>query len=436
MKGNRIMKNRNTIFTTILLVCFASLPRAQAVITDPEGYFPGWNTAEGQSALFNLTTGLYNTAMGGVALYSNTTGNGNTAVGLNSLFHNTTGSGNTAMGAAALFYNTTGTGNTATGSAALRSNTGGYYNTANGYQALYFNNGYYNTAEGYRALYNNTSGLSNTAIGDRALANNTQGDDNVAIGSFALNTNTTGIGNTAIGRFTLENNTTGVGNTAIGYNAGLNVTTANRVICIGADVWGTNVSNSCYIGRIYGQSGGSQAVYVNSSGKLGQMVSSRRFKDDIKPIEQASEIIYDLKPVSFRYKPEVEPNRPLGFGLIAEEVEKVSPDLVTRSGDGQVSSVRYDGVNAMLLNEFLKEHKRVQELKSAVAKQEASIAEQRKDFEVAIAQQRQEMQILTAQLKEQAAQIRKVSVQVEATKFATGRICRGGPARQLASNDY
>src|SRR5438874_7293655 len=98
----------------------------------------------------------------------------------------------------------------------------------------------------------------------------------------------------------------------------------------------------------------------NSDGKLGVLVSSRRFKDDIKPMEQASEVIYHLKPVSFRYKAEIEPTRPLGFGLIAEEVEKVVPDLVSRGGDGKVNSVRYDAVNAMLLNEFLKEHRKVE----------------------------------------------------------------------------
>ena len=176
------------------------------------------------------------------------------------------------------------------------------------------------------------------------------------------------------------------------------------------------MSNSCYIGNIWNQPGGSQAVYVNSEGKLGAQVSSRRFKDEIKPMEQTSEVIYGLKPVSFRYKPEIEPTRPVGFGLIAEDVEKISPDLVTRGGDGKVNSVRYDAVNAMLLNEFLKEHRRNEE-------REATIARQQKQIDA-----------LTASLKEQASQIQKVSAQVEASKFATGRIRGGGPAPQVVNN--
>ena len=167
--------------------------------------------------------------------------------------------------------------------------------------------------------------------------------------------------NTAMGNQTLQG-TTGSSNTALGNAAGGAVATADNVICIGAGVGGADVSNSCYIGNIWNQPGGSQAVYVNSEGKLGAQVSSRRFKDEIKPMEQTSEVIYGLKPVSFRYKPEIEPTRPVGFGLIAEDVEKISPDLVTRGSDGKVNSVRYDAVNAMLLNEFLKEHRKVKEL--------------------------------------------------------------------------
>ena len=167
------------------------------------------------------------------------------------------------------------------------------------------------------------------------------------------------------------------------------------VIAIGTA--GANVSDSCYIGNIWNQPGGSQAVYVNSEGKLGAQVSSRRFKDEIKPMEQTSEVIYGLKPVSFRYKPEIEPTRPVGFGLIAEDVEQISADLVTRGGDGKVNSVRHDAVNAMLLNEFLKEHRKVEQLT--------------KDFQATVAQ-------LKARLDEQAAQIQKVSAQLEASKPA------------------
>jgi hypothetical protein len=160
------------------------------------------------------------------------------------------------------------------------------------------------------------------------------------------------------------------------------------------------VNDSCYISNIWNQTGGSQAVYVNSGGKLGAQVSSQRFKEEIKPMNAASEVMYSLRPVSFRYKPEIEPARPLGFGLIAEEVEKVSPDLVVCDKEGKPYSVRYDQVNAMLLNEFLKEHRTVQELKSMAAKQDATIAKQQKQIEA-----------LTAGLQ-------KVSAQLEVSKAA------------------
>jgi hypothetical protein len=180
---------------------------------------------------------------------------------------------------------------------------------------------------------------------------------------------------------------------AVGLFAGSNVTTANNVISIGTSVAGANVDNSCYIGNIYNKPGGSQAVYVNSNGKLGAQVSSRRFKEEIKSVNQASEAIYGLRPVSYRYKPEIEPTRPLSFGLIAEEVEKISPDLVLYDEDGKPLSVRYDQVNAMLLNEFQKEHQTVHELKRTVA------------------QQKQQIDALTAGLQ-------KVSDQIELSKLA------------------
>ena len=186
----------------------------------------------------------------------------------------------------------------------------------------------------------------------------TGGTANVANGFQALYSNTDSF-NTAIGWEALRDKTTGLGNTALGFQAGIAVSTADNVIAIGTA--GVNVSASCYIGNIWNQPGGSQAVYVDASGKLGAMVSSRRFKDEIKPMEQASEVIYQLKPVSFRYKPEIEPARPLGFGLIAEDVEKVNPALVLPDKEGKPYSVRYDQVNAMLLNEFLKEHRKNEE---------------------------------------------------------------------------
>jgi Chaperone of endosialidase len=201
----------------------------------------------------------------------------------------------------------------------------------------------------------------------------------------------------------------------VGLFGGNNVTTANNVICIGTV--GVNASNSCFIGNIWNQPGGSQAVYVNSDGRLGAQVSSRRFKDDIKPINQASEAIHRLRPVSFRYKAEIEPTRPIGFGLIAEEVEKINPDLVSYDQDGKPFVVRYEAVNAMMLNEFLKEHHTVQEMKSTLAKQEAMMTDQRKDFDSKLAQQQKQIDALTAGLQ-------KVSAQLEASK----------PAPQVANN--
>jgi len=210
--------------------------------------------------------------------------------------------------------------------------------------------------------------------------------------------------NTALGANTLSLSTESFLNTAIGAGAGNGITTATNVICLGAFVQGANMNNSCYVGNIWNQPGGSQAVYVNSEGKLGLQVSSERYKDEIKPIERASEAIYNLKPVSFRYKAQIEPTRPLSFGLIAEDVETITADLVTRGSDGRVNSVRYDAVNAMLLNEFLKEHKTVQELKAALVQQQKEIA------------------ALTAHIKAHDARIQKVSDQLEMNaRLVTGR---------------
>jgi uncharacterized coiled-coil protein SlyX len=183
-------------------------------------------------------------------------------------------------------------------------------------------------------------------------------------------------------------NTTGDNNVALGYLAGLGVTTANNVICIGANVDGGNENDSCYIGNIWGQSvgGGGSTVFVDSNGKLGSSVSSRRFKRDIQPMDKASEAVLLLRPVTFRYKSDSEGNQ--CFGLIAEEVADVNPDLVLRDKKGELLSVRYDQVNAMLLNEFLKEHRRNEEqeatiaqLKSTVEKQKATNARQQKRIE-------------------------------------------------------
>ncbi len=353
-------------------------------------------------------------------MFSNTTGSRNTATGNGALGFNTTGVDNTAVGSGALFFNNAAD-NTAIGAAALSANTTGASNTA----------------IGGSALTNNTTSNLNTAVGFHALMNNTTGGGSTALGSDALlNYNGAGGGNTAIGDQALFALTTGGVNVALGFGAGASVTNASNTICIGTG--GQNVSNSCYIGNIFGvTSAGGIAVLVNSDGKLGTVVSSRRFKEEIQLMEQASETLFALKPVTFRYKEEIDPAGTSQFGLVAEDVEKVNPDLIVRDKEGKPYSVRYDQVNAMLLNEFLKEHRTVQEMKSTLAKQEAMMAEQRKEFESKLAQQQKQIEALTAGLQKVNAQLAAASPSdggLEASKFATGRIRRGGPTPQLANN--
>jgi hypothetical protein len=408
---------RSQIFVSVFVCGLALSQNSQAVIPPPDGGYPGFNTAEGQNALFSLTTGSANTAVGWFSLFSNTDGSFNTAVGAGTLLFNIgdpavqEGIENTAVGTAALLSNTTGFQNTANGAVALLNNTEGNLNTANGYQALVSNTtGSFNTADGLGALFGNTSGNNNTATGNGAmqentigtqntadgvvaLARNTVGTNNTATGFSALFFNTTGSFNTAVGLNALIHNTTGSSNTTLGDSAGFNVTTADHVICIGANVQGENVSNTCYIGNIFGvTSTGGAGVFVNADGKLGTITSSVRFKEKIEPMDGASQVLHALKPVSFRYKKEIDPHGKSQFGLVAEDVEKVNPELVVRDKEGKPSSVRYDQVNAMLLNEFLKEHQTVLELKEQIA-------------------------ALTATVKEQAAEIQKVSADIEMNKL-------------------
>ena len=360
-----------SVLITFALIFFTLVQNMQAINPPPDGGYPGGNTAEGQDALLGLTTGTYNTAVGLFSLESNTTGNFNTAIGAGTLLANTAGQ-NTATGAGALLNNTTGDSNTANGVFALFDNTTGGVNTAIGFAALGNNNiGSFNTAIGVNALLNNTNGGSNTATGYQALLNNT-GSTNTANGWQALFSNTTGAGNTAIGYFALDGNTTGGNNIALGRFAGMSVTTANNVICIGSD--GMNVNNSCFIGNIFNAtSSGGTAVFINTDGRLVTITSSQRFKEGIKPIEQASEELYALKPVTFHYKKEIDPAGMMQFGLVAEDVEAVNPDLVVRDKEGKPYSVRYDQVNAMLLNEFLKQHRKVEEQGATIAKQQKQI---------------------------------------------------------------
>ena len=439
-----------SLVSTLVFLCLPFLPQAQAVVPPPDGGYPNFTTAEGQNALLSLTTGAANTAVGWFSLKSVTTGSFNTGIGAGTLVLNT-GNENTAIGTAALLLNTA-TGNTALGSRALLNNTTGgtlgniqgvdvgpnvavgqqglesntlaSANTAVGYQALQsFTTGPVGleqiglcTAVGFQALANATGdGFANSAFGYHALANNTDGGGNTAIGLQALVDNTLGSGNVAIGNNALSNST-GDNNIALGFNAGSAVTTANNLICIGA--FGANVSNSCFIGNIYSNvqpivGTDPDSVTINSSGRLGRgNVSSRRYKHDIKPMDKASEALFKLKPVSFRYNMEYDATQTPAFGLIAEEVAVVYPDLVGRNTQGEPESVRYDQVNAMLLNEFLKEHRKVEE-------QEATIAKQRKDFAAAISDLKREMQTIVARLHDQEANIQKISDQVELNKGGT-----------------
>ncbi len=376
------------------------IQRTQAVSPPPDGGYAGGNTAEGQGALLTLTNGTFNTAAGFLSLRALTEGNFNTALGAGTLLANTADQ-NTATGAAALLSNTIGSDNTANGAFALFSNTEGAGNTASG----------------ELALFSNTMGAQNTATGFQALNNNTTGGDNAAFGDQALLSTTTGGGNTAVGAFALLNNTTGVTNTALGFNAGFGITTADNVIVIGTNVAGQNVDHGCFIGEIFGQTSSSgTAVFINSEGRLGTATSSRRFKEGIKPMDQASESLFALEPVTFHYKKEIDPTSTPQFGLVAEEVEKVDPALVVRDKEGKPYSVRYDQVNAMLLNEFLKEHRKNEERENTIAELKSGMA------------------ALAATVKEQASQIQKVSARLEAGKFATGRIRGGGPAPQVVNN--
>jgi hypothetical protein len=391
------------IYSAFAVFTFAWLalsPTTQGVVPPPDGGYPGFTTAEGTKALFSLTTGSANTAVGWFSLWSNTDGSYNTAVGAGTLLFNVgdqskfLGVDNTAVGAAALLFNTTGTDNTATGVVALLNNNGSN-NTATGAFALYSNTtGNLNTANGLGALRESTTGNGNTAVGGSALILNTTGGSNTAIGTGALSSNTTGNGNIAVGSFAGHDLTTGNQNIVIG-NANA-VAGESNTMRIGSDLLQTRA----FISGIRGVATGNNdavAVLIDSDGQLGTVSSSRQYKKEIQPMEEASEAILALKPVTFHYKSD-NTNRP-EFGLIAEQVAEVNPDLVVRDKNGEIYTVRYDAVNAMLLNEFLKEHRKNEE-------------------------QQKQINVLTAQLKEQASQIQKVSAQLAASQ----------PAPQVVNN--
>ena len=350
----------------LALVCFMLLPSAHAKRAKGIKLDRGnGNTGAGTGTLFSLTTGLNNTAVGFNALASNATPNFNTATGTAALASNTAGSDNTADGNNALNQNASGNGNTATGSNAL-------FNNATGDR---------NTADGSSALFHNATGRDNTAIGFQSLSTNINGTNNVALGSSA-------------GFFI-----TGDYNINIGIVGKPENGDESYTIRIGDPF----INTDAYIAGIYGANApGGSAVYVNSDGKLGINLSSARFKQQVQNMADASSGLLSLRPVTFRYKPEIDPHGIPQFGLVAEEVEKINPDLVARDAEGKVLTVRYDAVNAMLLNEFLKEHGKVQEQQAAIAQLESKLARQEKAMEA-----------ITARLKQQDSEIQKVRARLE-----------------------
>ena len=366
------------------ITAMSPAPPNQAVLVDPA-------TGQlGSAEVFGvIITNPENTAVGDHALVSNT-GGSNTATGFRTLFSNTSGNQNTATGAHALFENIHGTTNTAVGDEALQNSDSSGNAFANA-----------NTAVGAQALQSNVDGDSNNAVGYQALGNNTDGAENNVMGYQAL-LNSGGAANTAVGDSAFMNSTTGSFNTIIGWQAGTGSgVDGDDNIYIGATsgpasgsekgairIGDPDFITGCWIAGIAGQAApGGVPVLISADGKLGTMVSSARFKENIKPMDKASESLFSLNPVTFHYKKAIDASGTPQFGLVAEQVAKVNPDLVINDRDGRVNTVRYDAVNAMLLNEFLKEHRIVQE-------QGATIASLQKEIEA-----------LSVRLEQMSAQI-------------------------------
>jgi len=419
------------MLATGLLACFGFLPQINAapeVIPPPDGCYPGFTTAEGCQALQNLANGSANTAVGWRSLFAVADGSFNTSVGAGALVLNANDN-NTAVGAVALLLNNTGSSNTAVGTAALEFNTSHFTNVAVGVFAAQNSDASFNTAVGGFALRDNSNGTRNTAIGAGALEPMLGGDDNTAIGELA-GSNYTGTesNNVCIGSGTEgtagESNAIRIGDasTSGGIDVVTNGPLANAIsigsglstqgisiltllgfgsVSIANGLQTTNGASTCFVGGIFNQTpvAGSHAVVVGPNNQLADgTLSSRRFKKDIAPIDKLSEGILALKPVTFHWKND-KTNEP-EFGLVAEEVAQVNLDWITRNPQGEVTGVRYETIPVLLLNEFLKEHKKVEE-------QQANIS-----------QLKSEMQTMVAQLKEQAAQIQKVSAQLEVSKTA------------------
>jgi hypothetical protein len=360
------------------------------------------NTASGAFALYANAGGNGNTAVGGLALATNTDGSFNTASGFHALFSNTSGSSNTATGNQALFSNTIGTDNTATGAGALVSNTGGFENTGLGFNTLNSNsNGIYNTASGSAALQSNDTGNFNTATGAYSLYSSTTGDDNTATGFEALTTNVGGMYNTAVGYQALHQNTTGQLNAAFGSQALYDNTTGNNNIALGTGAGNSHTSgdNNIYIGnigdttptesnavrigtflthqRVYiagvlGVTGSGTAMQIFPDGQIGTISSSARYKDEIRDMADASSAMMKLRPVTYRFKGQKDDSRQ--FGLVAEEVEDVLPELVVRNAAGEVDAVSYHEMPAMLLNELQKQQKTIESQGTLIEELQARLA--------------------------------------------------------------
>jgi hypothetical protein len=420
---NQLIQSKNTTILPVLIAltlgCFALSPQARAACLDGcnNSLF---NVFQGDDALLNNTTGSGNTALGWRSLFSNTAGSFNTGVGSGALALNSAAANSsTAVGAGALLLNTIGFENVAVGTDALVFNESGFDNNAVGAFALFNNvSGNFNNAHGRLTLGANVDGSANNAFGDQALSGNTSGGNNDAFGDHAMAFNTTGSFNTAIGNTALEFCDDGDSNVAIGALAGESVVHGSNIICIGAAVTGgggpfADTSNTCFIGNIYNRPVSdpvtATAVFVDQFNVLGFNPSTRRVKHDIRPMDSDSETLYALKPVTFKYNNDNKSRTQ--FGLIAEEVANVNPDLVLRDNDGNAETIRYEQVNAMLLNEFLKEHKKVEEQQGTIAQLKSTVAQQQESFEAKLAKQEQQIDALTAGLQ-------KVSARLELSKLA------------------
>jgi len=363
------------------LICLISAMATPALAQQPPDVVTSdslANTAMGTNALLHVNldeSGCHNTASGDDALYSDTSGSYNTATGFSSLFSNTTGNDNVAAGYESLYFNTTGDNNTASGYASLYSNTTGGNNTA----------------VAYKSLYSNTTGTNNAAVGFGTLYFNTTGADNDALGSYALYENQTGIRNIGIGSEALYYNKTGSDNVAVGYHAGNSLTSGSNDIYIsnvgvatesGIIRIGTSgTQTAAYIAGIESSKVTGSAVYITSSGQLGVLASSERYKTDVQTMGSASDRLHELRPVTFKLK--TDPEGAVQYGLIAEEVAKVYPELVTRAADGRVSGVRYEELAPMLLNEMQEQQQRIaaqEAINSAQAAEIRDLKQRQKQF--------------------------------------------------------